>query len=218
MSTNQPSFATPEATPPKRGMSTGAKVALILGSIFGVLVVACCGLFIAFVVFVSKSVSKNPKDAIAVSEKIGNVSLPPAFRPAASIDVKVPIVGKRLFSAVSYADQKDNSNLILAAFGESMAAQNQEQMKQQLQQSFQGQSGSQNKGFVPKDSETKELSVLGKPALFKFIHGEDPTSHAARVQVVGTFDGRAGLSMFIFEGDATKYDDEAITKIIESIK
>src|SRR5512140_2673770 len=60
MSTSQPPFATPDATPPKRGMGKGAKVALILGVIFGVLVLVCCGGMIGVVGFFGSKFTSDP--------------------------------------------------------------------------------------------------------------------------------------------------------------
>jgi beta-lactamase superfamily II metal-dependent hydrolase len=46
----------------------------------------------------------------------------------------------------------------------------------------------------------------------------DPESGKPWLQVSGMFQGDDGMTMFLFSGDASKYNEEQVVKIIESIR
>lgn len=73
---------------PKPGMSTGKKVLVILGIIFAVLLVICCGGGVGLMwwgkSYVEDAASKDPKVVAAKTDEITQISVPPALKPMAT--------------------------------------------------------------------------------------------------------------------------------------
>ena len=77
MSTNQPGIGPqPPSPPPRRGTSTGVKVLLIVGIIFLVLALLCCGGIALFVHDVKKGVSQDPAIVKATTDEIAQIDIP----------------------------------------------------------------------------------------------------------------------------------------------
>ncbi len=105
MSTNQPGIGPqPPSPPPRRGMSTGVKVLLIVGIIFLLLVLLCCGGIALFVHHVTKGVSQNPVVVKATTDEIAQIEIPELLKPKTSMDMKVPLINKTLMKMAMYAD------------------------------------------------------------------------------------------------------------------
>jgi hypothetical protein len=124
-------------------------------------------------------------------------------------------------SWVVHADQETGSMLVLASLGEMFAGPNEEQMWDQIEDSVRQQYpeyGQQFEGAQNWERTTKEIKVRGKSVPFEFALGRDEDGQIVGLQVTGVFRGDEGPVKFSFQGDAEKYDEETVTKIIESIR
>ena len=101
-------------------MSTGVKVPIIVGIVFFVLAVLCCGGFFLFVRHISQGVSQDPAVVKAMTDEITQIEIPEPLKPKASMDMKVPIVNTSLMKMAVYSDDAGKSTLTLVAVGEAL--------------------------------------------------------------------------------------------------
>jgi len=217
MSNYPPQMPSPE--PPRQGMSSGAKVFLILAIIFGVLVLLCCGGGVA-VVFLMKNnlqVSQDAAEVRAATARITEIAVPAGLEPEFSFSMKVPVVHKDLMSWVMYLDQATNSSLVIASTGEAMAGQEQ-QLRQSIDQSLRQQGMGDHEDILVQRSEQKTVEIRGKQANFTISHGTTHDGQRKRIQVTGSFQGKSGPAMLMFHADANKYTEEQLVHMLQSIR
>jgi hypothetical protein len=223
MSTDQP-YMSPEGVPPyqKPGMSTGTKVLIILGIIFLVLVVLCCGggvaIFWAGASYMKDAISDDPQVVREVTKGIVDIDVPEELEPQFSMDMKVPLSDERFMVMVVYGDQTKGTAVMLASFGEAFADQGQAQMKNQMQQQLREQGLGPDQGFGPQELSEREIEVRGEPVKFAFATAEDPESGKERIQVTGMFEGKTGPVMIMVFADPEVLSEEEIVQMIESIE
>ena len=220
MSTNQPGIGPqPPSPPPPRGMSTGVKVLLIVGIIFFVLVLLCCGGLFLIGRHFAQEVSYDPVVVKATTDKIAQIEIPELLKPKASMDLKVPIVNKTIMKMATYADDTGKSTLKLAAMGDMFAGQNEAQMRASIDQSLQqqGVNNERPEQIQNGDISTKDVQIGGKTAKFTIIKGQGTTTHSPRIQVNGGFQGHSGPAMLILDADAEKLTPEKVNAMLESI-
>jgi hypothetical protein len=223
MSIDQPPlFPEPTGPPPRPGMGTGTKVLLILLVVFGLLLLLCCGgLMLSgyyFASYMQKAASDDPATVVATTEKITHIDIPAGLKPAFSLNMKVPFSERTLMIWAMYADKASDSTLVLAAMGEAMGSQNQTQMRQAISQSLQQQGLGEEENLTNQQQYTKQVEIRGQMTSFFITKGEGAKSHRPRIQVTGSFQGATGPAMLIFNGDAAKFPEAEVTKMLESIK
>jgi len=216
MSTDQFEIESGGQPPRKKGMSTGMKVLIILGIVFLVLVLLCCGGIICSAWWASGMVSEDPVRIKEVTQGITDIDVPDGFEPKTCLDLKFPIFGRIMIFSV-YEQTEGNGGLVLMGVGEALAQQNQEQIQQQLNQSLQ-QQGVEQENLAIESSSVKEVEIRGEPAQFVIAKGSGTASGEQRIQVTGTFKGKSGPAMLILNVDADSMDEQKIDEMIESIK
>jgi hypothetical protein len=220
MSTNRPETGSglgPQPVP-KRKMGTGAKVFLILAIILGVFALICCGgLVLVTGFYFAGMVSEDPAAVREATGEIVEIDIPDALAPKFCMDMKLPVVGDMMKTAV-YEDASSNSELVLAEFGKMFQGQSREQLKQQIRQSLQGQGVGREEHLVDTNTFTKEIDVRGTPVRFTFTRGKSAVSGKPRLNVAGTFPGDEGPVLLIVNADEETLDEETITKMLESIR
>jgi hypothetical protein len=196
---------------------------LILGIVFLVLIVVCCGgiALVGFLTsrYVSNSVSQDPQVIRRTTREIAEIQIPDHLSPEMSMDMKVPFSDKRMMTGVAYRDKQDNSLLMLFSFAEDIPENSRQQFQTQMRESMRqrGRGGQENTG--PRDIQEREVKVRGKPEIFTFTKSKDPQTGKQQIEVTGTFEGRKGnVVMFLFSGDAEKYGGEDVEKILQSIR
>lgn len=96
--------------------------------------------------------------------------------------------------------------------------QQEQQLRQQMSQQTQAQRGNQN--FKSSKSETREIEIRGEKIPFEFTEGvtsgqgQEKTVH----MVSGVFQGKKGPVMIQIVEPDEDYDEEAVVKMLESIK
>jgi hypothetical protein len=212
----EPEFGT---TPPaRRKMGTGAKVLLTLGVVFGVVLLLCCGVVGYFTYVIRKSMTTDPAAVHEITAKIVTIDLPPQFAPAMAIDdFSVPGTGVT-FSLAIYAENPAGNTIMLAAIrGKDIEKMSQQQLEMQLKQTTASQPGGAKQMTID-ETHQHPVTVRGKPVSFTFSKGKETQSGKPWLQASGMFQSESGMTMFIFNGDASKYSEEQVVKIIETIR
>ena len=208
--------------PPKKGMSGGTKALLIVGIIFGLLILLCCGGLVGFGVYMASYVSDAiSEDPAVVAERTGQfiqMDIPAQFSPAMSFDMTIPFSDETLMVWVVYADEPSNSMLMMASLGPMLAQQGQDDVRRQLEQSMRQQGVAAGKGADEWEGSVKEIEVRGEPVAFNFAAGKNTDTGAQRIEVSGMFEGQSGPVMLILSADAKVIDEQAAVEMIESIK
>jgi hypothetical protein len=199
-------------------MSGGCKVLLILGILFGVLILLCCGGIVTTGWYFARATSDDPGTVRAVTEQMVEIELPQEFQPAMSIDFKVPFSGKRLFSAAVYADEDSHSMLTLASIGKAVPDEQREQVERQIRESLRKEGVNVDTDSEEWESWERELDVRGQKRAFTFAAGKDAESGTRFISATGQIDGKQGPVILMFAGDAEKSDEERVVRVIESIR
>jgi hypothetical protein len=199
-------------------MGTAAKVLLTLGIVLGVVLLLCCGVGGYFAYYLRKSMTTDPAAVREITAKIVTIDVPPQFVPVMAFDnLSIPGTGVS-FSIAVYAENPAGNTIMLAAIkGKNIEHTPQDQLERQLKQSTGSQSGGA-KQIVVEETHQRKIDVRGKPVSFTFSTGKETQSGKPWLQASGMFQSDSGMTMFMFSGDASKYNEEQVAKIIESIR
>jgi hypothetical protein len=220
MSMNPPPVEPESGTPPpaRRGMGTGVKVLLTLGIVFGGLLLLCCGGIGFYVYSIGHSFTTDPAAVRQITAKIVTIDLPPQFAPVVAGDnVSIPLTGVS-FSLAVYAENPAGNTIMLAAIkGKDIEHTSQEQLERQLKQTTATQPGGA-KQIAVEETHQRKITVRGKPVSFTFSTGKEVQSGKPWLQASGMFQSDSGMTMFTFSGDASKYSEDQVAQIVESIR
>lgn len=215
---SQPQAPGWEQPPEKKGMGTGCKVFLILGIIFLVLILLCCGGLMWFGSRVAKGFSDDPEVVRSVTDEMLGIDIPDGLTPGGSMEMDVPFVGN-MMTFVIWNDTASQSMLVLAQMGPMFAEQqNQQQMQQQLEQSLSQQGQGAEFNVENYQASQREVQIRGEPVTFTIATGDDRDTGAPRIQVTGMIPDDDGPIMVMFTGDADVYPEDAIVEMLESIE
>src|SRR6266550_182433 len=188
--------------PRKQGMSSTAKVLIILGSIAGVCLLVCCG-GVAFVGWKFQDFAKNiaanfttnnPDEIRARTAKIVHIEIPQEYPPMLALDL---VFMKEIFYG------KPNRSMVMiieigkqmpGPEGEAGAKQQRQEILRQMRQ--QGQQPGMNIDIDEEGSETREFTINGETVPFEFVKGTARGGGPSR-KVVGVFQGRGGMIMLM---------------------
>ncbi len=199
-------------------MGTGAKVVLTLGIVFAVVLLLCCGVIGFFLYPLSHSITRDSAAIRQITGKIVSIDLPPQFAPFMAIDdFSIPGTGVS-FSLAVYAENPAGNTIMLAAIkGKDIEHVSQQQLEMQLKQSAASQPGGAKQVAI-EETHQRKINVHGKPVSFTISTGKEVQSGKPWLQATGMFQSDSGMTMFIFSGDASKYSEDQVARIIESIR
>jgi hypothetical protein len=219
-----------DAPAPKQGMSSTSKVLLILGSIAGVCLLACCGggifLYIkakdAIQNFAQNFTTSDPEEIRQRTAEIMHIDIPEEFPPlrAFNLFVMKQILYGKEGSGSMVMIMEINQQMQGGQGGANMKQQREQmlrQMRQQQQQQGQG-AGNMDTDITEESSETREFTINGEKVPFEFIKGRSPNGGTPVRQVVGMFAGESGTIMLMVMVPESEYHEDAIVKMIESIR
>ncbi len=161
---------------------------------------------------IQKGMKTDPAAAAQAAHAIADYELPPGYQEQVAMDLFIytmVMIGPESTSSSSYTDQP---MIMLAQF--KAGASDQKQMEEQIQRSFEQQSG-QN-GVATKVVETRKMTIRGEEVEVVTYEGTGNTGSAIREQIA-SFPGKNGIAMLMIMGDPQHWDKEAIDKFIESI-
>jgi hypothetical protein len=201
-------YASTDGGPPKRGMSTGMKVLLIVGGIFGVLAVVCCG--VGYYVYdrIANSVTSDPAKVAAIQEEIVSIRLPPGFTAQGGMDLGL---GPMKVKAAIYVRNGREMLMLMQMPG----VASDEEMRKQMEETFEKQG--QRQDVKVRSREVRKIQINGQEYPFEFtqgVQGED--QHPVR-QVIGVFPGKQGTAMLMYMCPEEDWDEEEVIEMLNSI-
>ena len=216
----QDPYVSPQ-TVEKQGMSSGAKLLLILGILFLLCVLVCCG-GIALVgwkasAYMEDAISTDPIKIEQRRAELLDMEIPEGFTPTTSIDMVVPMTDKRLMTIVAYEGVSESS-FTLVGIGDMLADMPQEEMEREIDNSLRQQGIGQPDPGTQWDSAEKEFVIGGKPTKFTYRSVKNEDGEPTRFHVTGTVKGKRGPVLVILTADAETLSEETIDQVIESIK
>ena len=209
-------YDSPETVRP--GMSSGAKVFLGLGIGCGVLLLLCCGFFGVAAYFFGRSfnIDEDPATVRRVADSIVTIDVPETLEPRFSFDWTLPVVNRKMMSMAMYADEEENSDLILFQISEDLG--NRDAMKMQLQESLRDAGRGQWEEVNLDESETFETEINGDSAEFTVGKGKKKGSGREVWQAIGAFEGNGGPAMLFMQLGAEDFSNEQVMDVLKSMR
>ncbi|HEU0291594.1 MAG TPA: hypothetical protein VFR47_02595 [Anaerolineales bacterium] len=198
---------TPPATNKNKWIWIGLGAALLF----------CCGaVLVATLVFwqagkkIQEGMKTDPEAAAEAAHKIADYDLPEGYQEQVAMDIM-------FYSFVMIGPENSTGILngpmfMLAQF---QAGVNQEQMEEQLRQSFEQQAG--NRGLNMSLVNVEEKTIRGEETQVATYEGSDENGHVFR-QVITSFPGKDGVAMLMIMGPVESWDQDLVDAFIESIR
>ena len=183
----------------------------------GAALLFCCGaVLVATLVFwqagkkIQQGMKTDPEAAAEVAHKIADYDLPEGYQEQMAMEIM-------FYSFAMIAPQSSNGMskgpvFMLAQF---QAGVNQDQMEQQLRQSFEQQAG--NRGLNMSLVNVEEKTIRGEETEVATYEGSDDNGRVFR-QVIASFPGKDGTAMLMIMGPVELWDQELVDAFIESIR
>lgn len=210
MSNDQPVFE--EEVPPKKGMSTTAKVVLVMLGVGGVALLLCCGGLFGAGVWLQRTVQQaqitDPDQIEEVAQQIASIRLPEEYHP--QMGLQFPILGMRM--AIFTRTDSPQSMAMLMENTMSMNSSDPAQRDQMMSQMKQ-QMGMQ--GADLSQTEVREIEVAGQKVPFQF--GTLTKNGVKLTQVIGFVPLKKGMVMVSIAAPVDEFDDDEIVEILQSI-
>lgn len=217
---------------PQGKKSSGNKVLLILGTIAGLGLVLCCGgPAIVYVMFKDAIVQKikntfdlttDPEEVKGRSEEIAHLDIPENYTPVSAVRFSIGFTMKMI---VYQSGSNNQGALVLMEMEMNQPGMDRKQMREQMLQQMRSQQanggpGGFNSQIVAQSTETKTFKVNGEDVEFDFVKGTRPGDSSGTIyrQVTGTFQGKNGIVMLMLFIPDSEYDEEAVSKMIQSIR
>jgi hypothetical protein len=183
----------------------------------GVALLFCCGaVLVAGLVFwqagkkIQEGIKADPEAAAEAAHKIADYDLPEGYQEQMAMEIM-------FYSLVMIGPEYSSGSptgpvFMLAQF---KAGVNQEQMEEQLRQSFEQQAG--NRGLSLSLVKVEDKTIRGEETEVATYEGTDENGLVIR-QVITSFPGKDGTAMLMIMGPADLWDQDAIDAFIESIR
>jgi hypothetical protein len=207
--------------PQKRGMSTTAKVLLVLGSIAGIVMLVCCGgaAFFGYkfkdnIKAIADATSNDPVVVKQRTQEVINIEIPEEFSPVMTIGFPLGEFSMKEF----VYNNKANPNFMLVILETNQPLQPGQTVQQQREAMMQGmRQGQQFSLDMQEESrETREFTISGEQVPFDIIKGK--ANGVPARQIVGIFPSRKGTIMLLMTVPESDYSDEKIAGMINSIR
>jgi len=197
----------------KQGMSTGIKVLIVLLCVGGGFFVLCCGGIVLLGMRFGEGIEETPEGAVKITNQIAEIEIPEElFLPQMGMDFDMFFFQMKM-SVYSSATAEGMLMLMEMNVSGSTPEEQEPEMRKAMRR--------QNFGEMELDvkkSESRTFTIRGREVGFQFIEGENPDTGVGFRQVSGVFPGKGGTAFLLIQVEEDGYDEEAIVKIIESIK
>lgn len=203
---------------PRRGMSTTAKVLLVLAGMCALCFIAVCGVVVFFVFqfkgMVDNASSTDPAIVRQVTAEIADINIPETFEPKQSMKMEILKSGMTM---VMYQDKTSaEGNLMLMEFSSSFGGDPAKQQAE-MEKAFQ-QQGIQNPGIKMEEVKLHDIEIRSKTSQFQFIKGTTNEGETAIRRVSGQFSGKRGIAILMLTIPEDQYDEQAIVEMLQTIK
>ena len=202
----------PRATPPKEGMGTGMKILLVVCCVAGGGFLLCCGACAFFGYSFQPTIAEAPADVEKAKSEIIEMEIPASFQPGQAMKFDNFMFSMKF---ANYEHKEHKGQLTLAHFRVKIGDPNAQelQMREQLRQQ-----GHASRNLLNAKTEQKEFQIRGEKVPVTFMAGKDAVDGKDYRQVTGMLPGKQGPVLLVLEVEADAYDEEAVTKMLESIK
>src|SRR5689334_12523195 len=160
---------------------------------------------------VMKGTKTDPVEASKAAHAIADYELPEGYQERIAMNFLV-------YSMVMIGPDSSNSTssaaqpiIMLAQF---KAIGNQQQMEQQIRQSFEQQAG--RRGLTMKVVDVKKMTIRGEDVEVTTYEGTDNNGFTMR-QLITAFPGKDGTAMLMIMGAAQNWNKAEMSKFVESI-
>jgi len=179
---------------------------IIVGVVSVLCIIACAVVFLVAGKMGSDMFNFNPGDVQAVSDTIAQYDMPPGYKPVMSMSLP------SMYDIVALSDDSGTMIMLMQFTGD--LGMTEEQMQQQVRQSFEQQSG--QGGVQMKVVETREDTIRGQKVTITISEG---TSQGATLrQWMTVFAGNGGPTVLMIQGSTSNWDEALITDFIHSIR
>ncbi len=180
---------------------------IIVGVVAGLCLIACVVLFLVAGKMGSDMFNFNPSDVQAVSDTIAQYDMPPGYKPVMSMSLP------SMYDIVALSNDSGTTMIMLMQFTGNLGM-TEEQMQQQVRQSFEQQSG--QGGAQMNVVETREETIRGQKVTITVSEG---TSEGVTLrQWMTVFAGNGGPTVLMIQGSTSDWDDTLIANFIHSIR
>lgn len=151
----------------------------------------------------------DPADVAAVGGKIVQYDVPPGYSEQMAMSIM-------MYDMVILAPAQPGSNsmMIMLMQFSGGAGMNQEQMQEQVRQSFEQQSG--QRGVPMKVVETRQETIRGEQVMVTISEGT--AQNVTMRQLMTVFTGKGGPTVLMIQGSVSDWDEELIFDFIRSIR
>jgi len=199
------------AAPKKKGMSTATKILIAFLCGGALLFLVCCGGLIYLGTQLQFDQSNDPAVAEQRLEDMVEIEVPGSFEPrfSGSLGFFDFVSG----TLVVFEAAEGEGALIFIHVNLEIEAgpEAEEEMRRSLRQQ-----GNERQLRV-ESSETREFEIQGETCEFEFAQAKNEDGDAFR-QVMGGFPTKEGTGLMVLQVDEERYDEEAVVKMIESIR
>lgn len=179
---------------------------IIVGVVSVLCIIACAVTFLVLGKMGSDMFNFNPTDVQAVSDEIAQYDMPPGYKPVMSMSFP------SMYDMVALANDS-GTMIMLMQFTGNMGL-SEEQMQEQMRQSFEQQSG--QGGVQMQVVETREDTIRGQKVTITVSEGTN--QGVTMRQWMTVFAGNGGPTVLMIQGSASNWDDDLITNFIHSIR
>ena len=175
-----------------------------------------CAVAFAAVIFVrmgqqvQKGLKSDPKAAAETAHAIADYDLPAGYQEQFAMNI---LTTSMVFINPSKTGSTSLAPTIMLAQFKTIG--DEEQVKEQMRQSFEQQKGLGNLSMKLVD--VKKMNIRGQESDVATYEGSAENGVAMR-QVITTFPGKNGIAMLMVTGLIEYWDEEAINSFIESIR
>jgi len=158
---------------------------------------------------VQEGIKTDPESVAQAAHEIVDYDLPAGYKEEMAMNImfySIVVIGPDTYST-------NQPIIMLAQFNSSIA--DPEQMKRQIIQSFEQQSG--RRGADMQLKEIKKMTIRGEETDVAIYEGTDQSGDFVR-QLIASFPGKDGTALLMIIGDAGSWDQDVLDEFIESIR
>ncbi len=159
----------------------------------------------------AQGMKTNPEDAAKAAHTIADYELPAGYQEQVAMDFSIYSMVMIGSDSTSSSSSSIKPIIMLAQF---QVGANRQQMEQQIQRSFEQQSG--QRGQTMKVVQTKKMTIRGEEVEVVTYEGTDNSGNAIR-ELITTFPGKGGTAMLMIMGSPEHWDQAEIDAFVASI-
>lgn len=207
-----------EMEPKPQSKGCGTKVLVILGIVFVVLAVVCCGGAGILYYMIKPTITEDPAEVRAKTAEIAAIEIPDQLEPTTAMSMKIPLndIGVTM---VTYTDEDTGGFLSMSMLAaEGLAPGKEAEMRRGFEQMTNQQNVQGPENIEATEESEVTMEIRGETATFTISKGAGQQSGGSRIAVVGTFQGKEGPTVFVLNVDAEQFSEEEVIEMLESIK